>query len=169
MRTLAMLKAAGPWSLTSPREKLIKIGAKGRQPWPLRDVPDGRGRSVATDFPGNPVADRPAAGTTCAGMKGRWRQMRQTTAAEVRLDTGEATRFRASAQSTGGFDPLLPAGARFAVIQEARKGAILPHNHPECGESRLNQHSNVVVGVLGRTQALSSKPLGRARRPSSEA
>ena len=28
MRTLAMPKAAGPWSLTSLREKLIKIGAK---------------------------------------------------------------------------------------------------------------------------------------------
>jgi hypothetical protein len=28
MRTLAMPKAAEPWSLTTPREKLIKIGAK---------------------------------------------------------------------------------------------------------------------------------------------
>jgi hypothetical protein len=28
MRTLAMPKAAQPWSLTSLREKLIKIGAK---------------------------------------------------------------------------------------------------------------------------------------------
>ena len=28
MRTLAMPKAAEPWSLTDPREKLIKIGAK---------------------------------------------------------------------------------------------------------------------------------------------
>jgi hypothetical protein len=28
MRTLAMPKAAGPWSLASLREKLIKIGAK---------------------------------------------------------------------------------------------------------------------------------------------
>jgi hypothetical protein len=28
MRTLAMPKAAEPWSLTSLREKLIKIGAK---------------------------------------------------------------------------------------------------------------------------------------------
>ena len=28
MRTLAIPKTAKPWSLTSPREKLIKIGAK---------------------------------------------------------------------------------------------------------------------------------------------
>ena len=34
MRTLAMPKTAEPWSLTSLREKLIKIGAKG-EPWPL--------------------------------------------------------------------------------------------------------------------------------------
>jgi hypothetical protein len=34
MPTLAMPKASEPWSLTSLREKLIKIGAK---------VPDGRG------------------------------------------------------------------------------------------------------------------------------
>jgi hypothetical protein len=30
MRTLAMPKTAEPWSLTSLREKLIKIGAKNR-------------------------------------------------------------------------------------------------------------------------------------------
>src|SRR5215469_7869565 len=32
MRTVAMPGTAQPWSLTSLREKLIKIGAKGRQP-----------------------------------------------------------------------------------------------------------------------------------------
>src|SRR6516165_9404429 len=35
IRTLALPKAVGPWSLTSLREKLIKIGARGRQQWPL--------------------------------------------------------------------------------------------------------------------------------------
>ena len=40
MRTLAMPKAAEPWSLTTLREKLIKIGANGL-PWPLRHLPDG--------------------------------------------------------------------------------------------------------------------------------
>ena len=38
MRTLAMPKTTEPWSLTSLREKLIKIG-EGCQPRPLRDVP----------------------------------------------------------------------------------------------------------------------------------
>jgi len=49
MRTVAMPGTAQPWSLTSLREKLIKIGAKGRQPRALRHVPDGRGCRAATD------------------------------------------------------------------------------------------------------------------------
>jgi hypothetical protein len=65
--TLAMPKAAAPWSLTSLREKLIKIGAKVVSP--LRHVPDGRGRGATTDVPGNPVADRPVAGTARASMR----------------------------------------------------------------------------------------------------
>jgi hypothetical protein len=32
MRTLALPKTTEPWSLTSLREKLIKISAQGRQP-----------------------------------------------------------------------------------------------------------------------------------------
>jgi hypothetical protein len=34
IRTLAMPKAVASWSLTSLREKLIKIGPKGRPPRP---------------------------------------------------------------------------------------------------------------------------------------
>jgi hypothetical protein len=48
MRTLAMPKTAQSWSLTSLREKLIKIGAKVT-PRALRDLPDGRSRGVAAD------------------------------------------------------------------------------------------------------------------------
>src|SRR5215213_1543397 len=42
MRTLAMPKTAEPWSLTSLREKLIKIGAKVVSHGALRDLPVGR-------------------------------------------------------------------------------------------------------------------------------
>jgi len=45
MRTLAMPAAAEPWSLTSLRKKLIKIGAKVTS-WLVGQVPDGRGRWV---------------------------------------------------------------------------------------------------------------------------
>ena len=63
MRTLAMPKTAQPWSLTSLREKLIKIGAKvvshGRYViFQMAEVAVSR----------HPVADRSAAGTACAGM-----------------------------------------------------------------------------------------------------
>src|SRR5262249_997788 len=43
MPTLVMPKTADPWSLTSLREKLIKIGAEVVGPPSLRHVPDGRG------------------------------------------------------------------------------------------------------------------------------
>src|SRR5260370_7727586 len=34
---------------------------QGRAPWPLRDLPDGRGRAAEGIVPGNPAADRWAA------------------------------------------------------------------------------------------------------------
>jgi hypothetical protein len=48
-------KAAGTWSLTSLREKLIKIGAKGRKPRPLRDIPNGRSCDATADVRGYPM------------------------------------------------------------------------------------------------------------------
>jgi hypothetical protein len=44
--------------------------SEGRQPRSLRHFPAGRGGGVATDVHRNPVADRPAAGTTHASMRG---------------------------------------------------------------------------------------------------
>jgi hypothetical protein len=63
-----MPKAADLWSLTSLREKLIKIGAK---------VISHRRHvtfqiSVAAEVCRHPVADRPAAGTARASMRGVW-------------------------------------------------------------------------------------------------
>jgi hypothetical protein len=68
MRTLAMPKTAEPWSLTSLREKLIKIGAKVVSHGRYVTFQMAEGRGVATDVPGYPVADRPAAGTARSGM-----------------------------------------------------------------------------------------------------
>ena len=106
MRTLAMPKAAEPWSLTSLREKLIKIGAKvvshGRYvTFQMAEVAVPR-----QNVPGNPVADRPAAGTAGAGMTstgGRCHKRRQPRCAVMRAG---AARFSASVRSTGGFDRL---------------------------------------------------------------
>src|SRR6516165_7412627 len=49
---------------------------EGHQPWPLRDLPNGRGRSLAADVRRHPVADRPAAGAARPGMRDRRHQMR---------------------------------------------------------------------------------------------
>jgi hypothetical protein len=59
------------WSLTSLREKLIKIGAKGRPPRSLRRLPDGRGRYSTPNVPGDFAAHRgtAAAATTSASMR----------------------------------------------------------------------------------------------------
>jgi hypothetical protein len=70
MRTLAMPKTAEPWSLTSLREKLIKIGAKvvshGRYTtFQMAEVAVPRQM-----FQENPDVDRPiarAAGTSVTG------------------------------------------------------------------------------------------------------
>ena len=63
-RTLAMPKTAEPWSLSSVRAKLIKIGAKVVNHGPIRHLPDGRGRGFVADVRRDPVADCQAAGTT---------------------------------------------------------------------------------------------------------
>jgi hypothetical protein len=42
----------------------------GRQPWPLRDVPDGRGRRVAPHVQGHPDAYCPASGATRTSERG---------------------------------------------------------------------------------------------------
>jgi hypothetical protein len=42
MRTVAIPKAVEPWSLTSLRQKLIKIGARVVSHGRYADVPDGR-------------------------------------------------------------------------------------------------------------------------------
>src|ERR1700736_6803496 len=121
MRTLAMPKTAEPWSLTSLREKLIKIGAKvvshGRYvTFQMAEVAVPR-----QDVPGNPVADRPAAGTARAGMTnagGRCNRRHQPKCAPMR------TQQHVSAPRRGQLAVLTACcahGARFAVAQDARR------------------------------------------------
>jgi len=43
-------------------------GGWPRQPWPLCDLPNGRGRGAAADVRGNPDVDLPVAGTTRVAM-----------------------------------------------------------------------------------------------------
>ena len=117
MRTLAIPKTAEPWSLTSLREQLIKIGAKGRQPRALCDLPDGRGRGVATDVRRHPVADRSAAGTACAGM---------TSASQVHRERYALVQAKRRVSASGRRQPpasmaLCSWRRRFAVAQAGQK------------------------------------------------
>jgi hypothetical protein len=153
MRTLAMPKTAEPWSLTSLREKLIKIGAKvvshGRYvTFQLAEV-----AVTATDVQRHSVADRPAAGTTRASMIIAGGQMRQTMTADVRLDTGKAARFRASVQATDRQSPAVRAVRCLPLLKTPRR-AIL-------GLTTAGNSGN--VGNMSPRQT----PLGR-RCPSAE-
>jgi hypothetical protein len=74
------------WSLTSLREKLIKIGAKV--------VSHGRyvrGRRVAADVRGYPDADCPAAGTARTSMTGRRGRKVLIKVGDVRLNVSSLT------------------------------------------------------------------------------
>jgi hypothetical protein len=94
---------------------------QGRQPRPVCDLPDGRGRGAAADVPGNPVADRPAAGTAGAGMTsagGKCKKRRQPRCALMRAEQ------HVSVPRCGQLAVLTACracGARFAVAQDARR------------------------------------------------
>ena len=110
-----------PQQLRYP-ENVGQDRCEGSQPRPCQ-LPNGRGRGVAADVPGNPPAD-----ARCEHHprrhEGRWGQMRQT-AAEVRLDATTAERFTASAQSSDRFHQLPRTLARHLPLPETPEGAIL--------------------------------------------
>jgi hypothetical protein len=93
---------------------------EGRQPWPLRHLPDGRGRGATTDVPGTPVADRPVAGTARASMRG--------------AGTSRCDRRRercALALPTDCFDCQARPATRDLLLAKTPEGAILASNHRE--------------------------------------
>ena len=71
MRMLAMPKTAEPWSPTSLREKLIKIGAKVVSHGRYTTFQMAEVAVAATDVPGNPDVDRPTAGAARTSVTGR--------------------------------------------------------------------------------------------------
>jgi hypothetical protein len=57
--------------------------------------------------------------------------MGQATTAKVRLDTGKAARFTASAQSTGWFDdPSSPSAQYLPLPEKTSEGALLAAKSP---------------------------------------
>ncbi len=130
MRTLAMPKTAEPWSLTSLREKLIKIGAKV--------VSHGRYvtfQMAEVAVPRQMFAEilsliaRPAR-TARASVTEDARRMRQTTTVEVRLDQGKAASFGAVGPTRPPFW-LLPGRLRANFV-----AARLPGTEDHVGQTR---------------------------------
>src|SRR5271169_2993885 len=99
---------------------------EGRQPWALRDLPTRRGRGVAADVRGYPVADRPVADTTRPGMTGRRSQMRQTTTAEVRLDGGKQRVPAPRAHAARHFCCQTAGRYRISLRRRRDDGKIIP-------------------------------------------
>jgi Transposase DDE domain group 1 len=71
LRTLATPEPIKDWSLTSLKEKLIKIRREGSEPRTLHCLPDGRGRHPPANIPGDFAADcgTTAAATTSASVR----------------------------------------------------------------------------------------------------
>jgi Transposase DDE domain group 1 len=136
MRTLAMPKAVEPWSLTSLRDKLIKIGAMVVSPgryvtFQMAEI--AVSRQMFADIlrliarPRAPARESMrVVGSDATGTTG-----------EVRLDAGRAASSAPRRRAKCGFDASGPRGARFTVARAPRRGSR-PHNDLESGECRLN-------------------------------
>jgi Transposase DDE domain group 1 len=136
MRTLAMPKAVEPWSLTSLRDKLIKIGAMVVSPgryvtFQMAEI--AVSRQMFADIlrliarPRAPARESMrVVGSDATGTTG-----------EVRLDAGRAASSAPRRRAKCGFDAPGPRGARFTVARAPRRGSR-PHNDLESGECRLN-------------------------------
>jgi DDE family transposase len=107
MRTLAMPD--------QPARDVDQDRREGRQPWPLRDLPDGRGRSSGTNVRRDPVADRPAAGRHQRRHDGRFGQVRRAMRGEVCLGTRKAARFAVCRHQQPASIAIYPGCARFAI------------------------------------------------------
>ena len=66
LRSLALPDAVEQWSLTTLREKLVKIGATDRAPRPLCRLPAGRGGGAEDAVRRDPAPDRRSAATVAA-------------------------------------------------------------------------------------------------------
>jgi hypothetical protein len=148
MRTLAMPRAVEPWSLTSLREKLIKIGAKvvshGRYvTFQIAEVAVPRQMFQEILMLIGRLRASPAAPT----WRGRGGRTRAMTTGEVCLDAHKATRFSAYARSPGWFNPLLRMREAIYPCPRRSTGRSCPHNVPESGECR-SPHSPDKAAIL---------------------
>jgi hypothetical protein len=109
---------------------------EGRQPRPIRHVPARRGRGAPPAIRRNPVADRPTAGTACAGMRGQREQMWQRRGSRCAL----MNTVRCAPTLCGGKLHGLAAGTanhRLNFLAARLNGTEHPPKRPQSGECRL--------------------------------
>jgi hypothetical protein len=112
---------AEPWSLTSCREKLIKIAAMIVSHGRNVTLPDGRGRGDTTDVSRHSVAHLAPSSASRASMTGRSGQLRQTTAAAEVRPIGQSSALSASWRSHFAISTAYRArGSRFCAARDAR-------------------------------------------------
>ena len=129
--------AEGRLEPTDCREANGRNRGEGHEPWPICDIPDGRGRGAATDVRRHAVADRPAPGTARAGMTGAAVRCDHGTMVEVRLDAGKAPRFGGAARSTGDFNGLPDTQHAICHCSRRPRDRSFPRDEPESGECRF--------------------------------
>jgi hypothetical protein len=104
---------------------------QGRQPRPLRHVPDGRGRGVATDVRRHPVTDLPAAGTACTGMN----------SASVKC----SKRYR---------------GEVCLSVRAEQRVSALPHSQRRASVAFCSRRTRFAVAPIGQSATLVRKTAG---------
>ena len=102
---------------------------EGCEPRPVRHVPDGPGRVVLADVPGNPARLSPGCGHRPRQHEKRGDQMRQTTTAKVRLDAGKL-RVLAPRRSQLIGSTLLRTRCAIYVARDRRRGDPSPRTTP---------------------------------------
>src|SRR5271154_736641 len=120
-----------------PAREADRDRREGGQSWPLRDLPDGRNRSPATDVRLNPVLDRPVAGTTRPSMKGLGVERRGPRGERYTLTKANKEFQRREAGNPRCSLPKASAWATL-VAPTAQKRDDGRHRLPEFGECRLS-------------------------------
>jgi hypothetical protein len=156
MRTLAMPKSEGPWSLTSLCKKLIKVGAKvvshGRYTLQI-----SRGDGAAADGSRKFCRSSPSCGRHRRQHNERSARKRQGNEGRGASSWRHMTNIGGSAQSIGGFDRLGARGAISPLSEDAQRGHPGPTttgNPRNVGQShyqlRLNAIAASYSGILRR-------------------
>jgi len=145
LRTQATPEPIKHWLLTTVKDKMIKIGAKGSEPSLLCRVPAGRGRHPTANAPGDSAAHRgtAAAATTSTSMRRSTVIGRRAT---YRMSASECQGTRpdqAVKHRSDGWECREPSTSRMWASSQFRK--LLPSTSVQgsSGESRLgcaNRH-----------------------------